>query len=102
METEPFGETFGPKAQRKRPRLNVGTFEELSKAGAAAAERNEDLAEGSTGITIITHGLFFSLTKLERIRKKFLLGTSNQCMPIILNQFTQRGRHDAYMESCTK
>lgn len=32
METEPFGDTFGPKAQRKRPRLDVGSFEELSKA----------------------------------------------------------------------
>lgn len=32
VETEPFGDTFGPKAQRKRPRLDVGTFEELSKA----------------------------------------------------------------------
>ncbi|KAF8554340.1 NGP1NT-domain-containing protein [Imleria badia] len=46
VETEPFSETFGPKAQRKRPRLNVGTFEELGKVGAAAAERTEDLAEG--------------------------------------------------------
>ncbi|KAN0100159.1 NGP1NT (NUC091) domain containing protein [Tylopilus felleus] len=48
VETEPFSETFGPKAQRKRPKLDVGTFEELSKVGAAAAERAEDLAEGSS------------------------------------------------------
>ncbi|KAH0837869.1 NGP1NT-domain-containing protein [Lanmaoa asiatica] len=39
VETEPFSETFGPKAQRKRPRLDVGTFEELGKVGGAAAER---------------------------------------------------------------
>jgi nuclear GTP-binding protein len=32
VETEPFEDTFGPKAQRKRPRLDVGTFEELGKA----------------------------------------------------------------------
>ncbi|KIJ54063.1 hypothetical protein M422DRAFT_25036 [Sphaerobolus stellatus SS14] len=32
VETEPFVNTFGPKAQRKRPRLDVGTFEELSEA----------------------------------------------------------------------
>lgn len=63
METEPFGETFGPKAQRKRPRLDVGTFEELGKVGASAAERAEDLAEGSSGITLI-HVLLFSLTIL--------------------------------------
>ncbi|KAI0253307.1 NUC091 domain-containing protein [Lactifluus subvellereus] len=38
VETEPFAETFGPKAQRKRPRIDVGTFEELGRLGAAAAE----------------------------------------------------------------
>jgi nuclear GTP-binding protein len=31
VETEPFSDTFGAKAQRKKPRLDVGTFEELSK-----------------------------------------------------------------------
>ena len=41
METEPFQDTFGPKAQRKKPRLEVGTFEELSKAGNAAVEEAE-------------------------------------------------------------
>ncbi|KAI0313222.1 NUC091 domain-containing protein, partial [Amylostereum chailletii] len=39
VETESFGDTFGPKAQRKRARIDVGTFEELSKVGAAAAEK---------------------------------------------------------------
>lgn len=63
METEPFSETFGPKAQRKKPRLDVGTFEELSKIGAAATERTEDLAEGLSGIIIIIHVLLSSLTK---------------------------------------
>ena len=38
METEPFKDTFGPKAQRKRPRLDVGDFEELSRVGAASQE----------------------------------------------------------------
>lgn len=38
VETEPFAETFGPKALRKRPRVDAGTFEELGKLGAAAAE----------------------------------------------------------------
>lgn len=54
METEPFSETFGPKAQRKKARLDVGTFEELSKLGAAAAEDAEQAANelevGSSGI----------------------------------------------------
>ncbi|KAJ7019641.1 NUC091 domain-containing protein [Mycena alexandri] len=38
VEVEPFGDTFGPKAQRKRPRIEAGSFDELSKLGAAAEE----------------------------------------------------------------
>ncbi|CAL1694840.1 unnamed protein product [Somion occarium] len=45
VETEPFQDTFGPKAQRKKPRLNVGTFEELSELGAAAAHQAEAAAD---------------------------------------------------------
>ena len=30
---EPFSDTFGPRAQRKRPRIDVGTFEELAQSG---------------------------------------------------------------------
>lgn len=52
METEPFRETFGPKAQRKRPRLDVGSFEELGKTGAAAAVEAENAADG-TGTSVI-------------------------------------------------
>ncbi len=51
VETEPYLETFGPKAQRKKPRLEVGTFEELNQVGAAAAEKAEadasELQEGT-------------------------------------------------------
>lgn len=51
VETEPFLETFGPKAQRKKPRLEVGTFEELSQLGAAAAEKAEaDTLEAQEGM----------------------------------------------------
>jgi nuclear GTP-binding protein len=39
VETEPFADTFGPKAQRKRPRLDASTFEELVKENT----KNEDL-----------------------------------------------------------
>ncbi len=43
---------FGPKAQRKKARIDVGTFDELSKLGAAAAEKAEaagDAVEESAG-----------------------------------------------------
>ncbi|KAI6163674.1 NGP1NT-domain-containing protein [Pisolithus thermaeus] len=52
VETEPFSETFGPKAQRKRPRLDVGSFEELSKVGTAAFEEAaeaDNRGEGPSG-----------------------------------------------------
>ncbi len=41
VETEPFADTFGPKAQRKRPKIYAGTFEEL---GAAAVKEAEGVA----------------------------------------------------------
>lgn len=59
METEPFGETFGPKSQRKKPRIESGTFEELGKLGLAAANKAEeanDLGEGTSGKHTPEHG----------------------------------------------
>ncbi|KAG6857315.1 hypothetical protein H0H87_006508 [Tephrocybe sp. NHM501043] len=44
VETEPFSETFGPKAQRKRPRIDAGTFEELGKLGAAGADEADTVS----------------------------------------------------------
>lgn len=41
VETEPFNNTFGPKAQRKRPRLEVGSIEELGVASAEAEQARE-------------------------------------------------------------
>lgn len=58
METEPFSETFGPKAQRKRPRLDVGSFEELGKAGAAATEEAENAAD-EAGVGVIGTKVLF-------------------------------------------
>ncbi|KAF8346873.1 NGP1NT-domain-containing protein [Amanita rubescens] len=43
VEAEPFSETFGPKAQRKRPRIDVNSFEELGKFAT-----EEALAAGTT------------------------------------------------------
>ncbi|KAG6916765.1 hypothetical protein DXG01_005510 [Tephrocybe rancida] len=44
VETEPFSETFGPKAQRKRPRVDAGSFEELGKLGAAGADEADTVS----------------------------------------------------------
>ncbi|KAG5644162.1 GTPase required for pre-60S ribosomal subunit nuclear export and maturation [Asterophora parasitica] len=45
VETEPFSETFGPKAQRKRPRIDAGSFEELGKLGAAGADEADTVSK---------------------------------------------------------
>ncbi|KAG9101610.1 GTPase required for pre-60S ribosomal subunit nuclear export and maturation [Ceratobasidium sp. 370] len=47
VETEPFGDTFGPKAQRKRPRLDasISSFHDLASATADAPP--EGTAEAS-------------------------------------------------------
>lgn len=42
VETEPFSDTFGPKAQRKRPRLEAGSLEELGESSTAAHAEPED------------------------------------------------------------
>ncbi|KAF9225269.1 NGP1NT-domain-containing protein [Gyrodon lividus] len=80
VETEPFRETFGPKAQRKRPKLDVGTFEELSKLGATAAEeaeRAEDLGEGAGDAQQILTG-DFQPTHADYIEPIFAKGTSRR------------------------
>jgi nuclear GTP-binding protein len=41
-EVEPFNDTFGPKAQRKRPRLDIGSMEELSQAATDAADAKSE------------------------------------------------------------
>ncbi|KAG6896765.1 hypothetical protein C0992_006279 [Termitomyces sp. T32_za158] len=49
--------TFGPKAQRKKPRIDVGSFEELGKLGAAAAEEADTVAPAIGKIIMILLGL---------------------------------------------
>ncbi|KAI5454183.1 GTPase required for pre-60S ribosomal subunit nuclear export and maturation [Naganishia albida] len=44
-EVEPFNDTFGPKAQRKRPRLDIGSMEELSQAATDAADAKSKATE---------------------------------------------------------
>ncbi|KAM6498772.1 NGP1NT (NUC091) domain containing protein [Amanita muscaria] len=51
VEAEPFSETFGPKAQRKKPKIDASSFEELGKLGATAAEEALEAAnEAGTSV----------------------------------------------------
>ncbi|KAF8203971.1 P-loop containing nucleoside triphosphate hydrolase protein [Pholiota molesta] len=54
--TEPFSETFGPKAQRKRPRVAAGTFEELGKWVAASASGTVSLTHADFNEPIYAKG----------------------------------------------
>ncbi|GAA95317.1 uncharacterized protein L969DRAFT_15214 [Mixia osmundae IAM 14324] len=42
---EPFADTFGPKSQRKRPRLDAANFEEMLGASQAHNQRDSDAQE---------------------------------------------------------
>ncbi|CAG8809587.1 28039_t:CDS:2, partial [Racocetra persica] len=42
VDTEPFSDTFGPKAQRKRPKLNVGSLEDLLNSTSQSLEHYEE------------------------------------------------------------
>ncbi|EPS94758.1 hypothetical protein FOMPIDRAFT_1063067 [Fomitopsis schrenkii] len=81
VETEPFHDTFGPKAQRKKPRLDVGTFEELSKQGAAAtteaeAEKSSEGQEGAPEPVASTSSDFH--THADIIEPIYAKGTSRR------------------------
>ncbi|KAL0951962.1 hypothetical protein HGRIS_008613 [Hohenbuehelia grisea] len=80
VETEPFAETFGPKAQRKRPRINAGTFEELGKLGAAAAEEAEEAAttSGSGVIEPLASSLVEPQTHADYFEPIYAKGTSRR------------------------
>ncbi|KAG9036711.1 GTPase required for pre-60S ribosomal subunit nuclear export and maturation [Tulasnella sp. UAMH 9824] len=45
VETEPFDETIGPKSQRKRRMIDIGSFEELSLASRVAGDAHEQQEE---------------------------------------------------------
>ncbi|THH01231.1 hypothetical protein EW026_g1460 [Hermanssonia centrifuga] len=81
VETEPFKDTFGPKAQRKKPRLDVGTFEELSKLGSAAVDVAEQTpgaaTEGNTEPIASTSNVEFP-TYSDLIEPIYAKGTSRR------------------------
>ncbi|KXN85716.1 Nucleolar GTP-binding protein 2 [Leucoagaricus sp. SymC.cos] len=80
VETEPFSETFGPKAQRKRPRLDVGSFEELGKVGATAAEEAENAADaaGIGAIEPLASAVIEPQTHADYIEPIYAKGTSRR------------------------
>lgn len=78
LETETFKDTFGPKAQRKKPRIDVGTFEELGKASEAAAEERESTAQGEDGPVASTSGTDDFQTHADIIEPIYAKGTSRR------------------------
>ncbi|KAG6827409.1 GTPase required for pre-60S ribosomal subunit nuclear export and maturation [Tricholoma furcatifolium] len=75
VETEPFSETFGPKAQRKRPRIDAGSFEELGKIGAAAADEAE---LGSAAIEPLASSIVEAPTHADYNEPIYAKGTSRR------------------------
>ena len=77
VETEPFAETFGPKALRKRPRIEAGTFEELGKFGAAAAEEASQ-ANAIAELAELTAPAAMEQTHADYIEPIYAKGTSRR------------------------
>ncbi|KAF9820749.1 hypothetical protein IEO21_01192 [Rhodonia placenta] len=72
VETEPFKDTFGPKAQRKKPTLGVGTFEELSKVSTAAVDEAAAAVEAEEALAV------FEPTHADIIEPIYAKGTSRR------------------------
>lgn len=83
VETESFKDTFGPKAQRKKPRLDVGTFEELSKLGGEAAERAEEVT------SVQVEGSYKHISDHVSIELIFILPLGTSSGPSIGAEFQQ-------------
>ncbi|KAJ3533628.1 hypothetical protein NMY22_g7255 [Coprinellus aureogranulatus] len=74
VETESFSDTFGPKAQRKRPRIEVGSFEELSKAAEEAIEESQ----GTTSIEQLASEVVEEPTHADYHEPIYAKGTSRR------------------------
>ena len=67
VETEPFSGTFGPKAQRKRPRLEVGSLEELGKDVADAHAEKGESRLGCSPSYRFTPSIIWTLSLTPRV-----------------------------------
>lgn len=54
LETEPFGDTFGNKAQRKRPKLATGSLEDLAAKVESTLETYDEKADKNLTSNVIT------------------------------------------------
>ncbi|KAH9984043.1 NGP1NT-domain-containing protein [Russula compacta] len=77
VETEPFADTFGPRAQRKRPHIDAGTFEELGKLGATAAEEAAQ-AKATAELAEATVPPEMQQTHADHIEPIYAKGTSRR------------------------
>ncbi|KAJ4000235.1 NGP1NT-domain-containing protein [Lentinula boryana] len=78
VETEPFSETFGPKAQRKRARLDAADFEELGKLGAAAEDANDITAATENVIEPLASSIVEPQTHADYNEPIYAKGTSRR------------------------
>ena len=103
LETETFKDTFGPKSQRKKPRLDVGTFEELGKASEAAADEAESSnVDGESGMPSPDSPSWPFPDPVQVLLHRALLPTTSRPMQITLSPSMPRERPVASTESYTK
>ncbi|KAJ3053019.1 GTPase required for pre-60S ribosomal subunit nuclear export and maturation [Rhizophlyctis rosea] len=57
LETDPFSNTFGPKAQRKRPRLSIGTVDDLASSVTDSLDKYSEVKDPNLLANISTEGV---------------------------------------------
>ncbi|KAG8868192.1 GTPase required for pre-60S ribosomal subunit nuclear export and maturation [Serendipita sp. 405] len=78
VETEPFADTFGPKAQRKRPRLEVASFEELIKTAEPNTQDNQMELAGLDGKKLTHNPTYVVLIKVPDWSESVQFGVYNE------------------------
>ena len=84
VETESFSDTFGPKAQRKKPKLDLGSIEELGAATSAVPEAVEaepslvNLPAGVSGNVYADEPVPDMPTHANLVEPIYLKGTSRR------------------------
>lgn len=95
VESEPFSETFGPKAQRKKPRIDSSTFEELGQLGADSHDDFVSAAETNRRYSLICSAACIDVFRLKLLaRFKLTLTTTSLSTP--------KAPQNESTENCTK
>ncbi|TIB11589.1 hypothetical protein E3P89_01918 [Wallemia ichthyophaga] len=100
VDTEPFSDTFGPNAHRKRPNINVSSFEELGQVGAGAI--TEDRLDSSAPTPSLDHIKNLNMSAAEASGPIDLDKVDADQIPFDLGDLKNTNREAAYRKGTSK